>query len=266
MAVRRSLIHLPVFVLSGAGALFLLIWLAYHWGWFLPPITGVMSLPAFFVLVLLIGAGLGLFTWLGFEIGRRRKNRVGRSSGDDRRGAYLRGFALSLLLFLLLGTISGLVLIVPEARGRPLSSESGVALLKVLGYVVVLGPSALMALVNGLLTGARAKPNAIRAFLGGLALSVCGGIAFLLPLILLIQLLIHLPSCAQTEPPTCGHLYFGPTFWMVVLSILVACGALVVGFSSGVAVGVGVLVARRTERRWAPVLRRGSLPTPPDAG
>jgi hypothetical protein len=167
MAVRHSLVHLPIFVLSGAGDLLLLMWLAYRWGWFLPPITGVLSLPAFFVLVLLIGAGLGLFTWLGFEIGRLRKSRVGRSSGGDQRGAYLQGFALSLLLFLVLGTISGLVFIVPVAKGRLLSSESGVALLTVLGYVVVLGSSAVVALVNGLLIGARAKPNAIRAFLGG---------------------------------------------------------------------------------------------------
>lgn len=251
MAVRRSLVHLPVFVLSGAGTLVLLIWLAYRWGWFVPPITDALSLPTFFVLVLLFGAGLGLFTWVGFEVGRRRKSRVGRSSGGDQRSTYLRGFTLSLLLLLVLGTMSGLVFIVPEARGRSLSSESGVAmaLLTALGYVVVLGPPAVVALVNGLLTGARAKPNARSAFLGGLALGVCDGIAFLLPLILLIRLLVIPPACAQTEPPTCGHLYFGPAYWMEVLSLLVACGALLVGFSSGVAAGLGVLVARRTERR-----------------
>jgi hypothetical protein len=266
MAIRRSLFHLPAFALSGAGTLLLLIWLAYRWRWLSPPTTDVLSLPAFFVLVLLIGAGLGLFTWLGFEIGRLRQSRVGRSSGGDQRGAYLRGCALSLLLFLVLGTIYGLVFIVPEATGRSLSSESGMALLTVLGYVVVLGSPALVPLVNGLLIGARAKPNVIRAFLGGLTLGVCGGIAFLLPLIFLIRLLVIPPSCAQTEPPTCGHLYFGPTFWMEVLSILVASGALLVGFSSGVAAGLGVLVARLTERRWAPVLRRGSLPPPSDTG
>jgi hypothetical protein len=268
MAVRRSLFHLPAFVVSGAGTLLLLMWLAYRWGWLSPPSTDVLSLPAFFVLVLLIGAGLGLFTWLGFEIGRLRHSRVGRSSGGDQRGAYLRGFALSLLLFLALGTIFGLVFIVPEAIGRPRSSASGMpmALLTVLGYVVVLGSPALVPLVNGLLIGARAKPNALRAFLGGPALGVCGGIAFLLPLILLIRLLIIPPACAQTEPPTCGHLYFGPTFWMEVLSFLVAWSALLVGFSSGVAAGLGVLVAQRTETRWAPVLQRGSLPPLSDAG
>jgi len=179
MAIRRSLFHLPAFALSGAGTLLLLMWLAYRWGWLSPPSTDVVPLPAFFVLVLLIGAGLGLFTWLGFEIGRLRHSRVGRSSGGDQRGAYLRGFALSLLLFLVLGTIYGLVFIVPEAIGRPRSSASStaMALLTVLGYVVVVGSPALVPLVNGLLIGARAKPNAIRAFLGGLALAVCGGIA-----------------------------------------------------------------------------------------
>src|SRR5258705_2634849 len=113
----------------------------------------------------------------------------------------MRRLGLMLPLFMVMGTIYSLVFIVPEATGRSLSSESGMALLTVLGYVVVLGSPALVPLVNGLLIGARAKPNAIRAFLGGLTLGVCGGIAFLLPLIFLIRLLVILPSCAQTEPP-----------------------------------------------------------------
>ncbi|HZC77642.1 MAG TPA: hypothetical protein VE258_07825, partial [Ktedonobacterales bacterium] len=251
---------------SGAGILLLLMWLAYRWGWLSPPTRDVVSLPTFFVLILLIGAGLGLFSWVGFEIGRRRQSRVRRSSGSDQRGAYLRGFALSLLLFLVLGTIYGLVFTVPVAIGRPLSSESDMALFTVVGYVVIVGSPALVPLVNGLLTGARATPNALRAFLGGLTLGVCGGMAFLLPLILLIRLLVIPPSCAQTEPPTCSFLYFGPTFWMKVLSFLVACVALLVGFCSGVAAGLGVLGARLTERRWASVLQRGSLPPPSGSG
>ena len=79
----------------------------------------------------------------------------------------------------------------------------------------------------------------------GTGVVVALGIAFLLPVIVLIRLLAILPLCAETNPPTCGYWYFGPTFTRDILSFLVAWIVLLVGFSSGVAAGLGVLVARR---------------------
>ena len=249
MSVRSSLSHLPAFVLAGAGTLLLLIWLAYRWSWLSP--------PNLFVLALLTGAGIGLLSWLGFEIGRlrwRARIRARTSSGEDQRGAYLRSFALSLLGFLVLGALYGLVLTAPVAVGQSRSSGTGIdmALLTVVGNVVIYGSPAVVPLVNGLLTGARAKPNAGRATIGGLVLGVGGSLAFLLPTVLLI-LLIR-PSCAETEPPSCGYFYFGPSFWVKILSLLVTGGGLLVGFSSGVAAGLGVLVARLMDRRLSRAL------------
>jgi hypothetical protein len=254
MAVRRSLAHLPAFVLAGTGTLPLLIGLASrYWGW--------LALPDPFVVVLalLTGTGIGQLSWLGFELGRRRWRRASTSgtssAGQETRGASLRswrrlrGFALSVLGFLVLGTLYGLIDTVPAAVGQPLSSGTGIgtALLTILGDVVVYGAPALVPLVNGLLTGARATPTAGGALLGGLALGVCGGMAFLLPAILLLRLIP--PSCAVTTPPSCGPWYFGPAFWVPVLSVLVAWVALLVGVTSGVATSLGMLVARLTDRR-----------------
>src|SRR5712692_3610628 len=113
MAVRRSLAHLPAFVLAGTGTLPLLIGLASRWGW--------LALPNQFVVVLalLTGTGIGLLSWLGFELGRRRWRRASTSgtssAGQEARGASLRsrrrlrGFALSVLGFLVLGTLYGLI-------------------------------------------------------------------------------------------------------------------------------------------------------------
>jgi len=253
MAVRRSLAHLPAFVLAGTGTLPLLIGFASRGGW-----LGVPSPFVLVLLALLIGALIGLLSWLGFELGRRRWRRAstsGTTSGQEPRSAtrrswrWLRGFALSLLGFLLLGTLYGLIDTVPSALGQPLLSGAGTgtALLTILGYVVVYGAPALVPLANGLLTGARATPTVGGGLLGGLALGVGGGLAFLLPALLL--LLMIPPSCAVTKPPSCGPWYFGPAFWVPVLSALVAWVALLVGVSSGAATGLGVFVARLTDRR-----------------
>jgi hypothetical protein len=252
MTVRRSLAHLPTFVVAGASILPLLIGIASRLGWLALPN------PFGFVLALLTGAGIGLLSWLGFELGRWRWQRASTSwtssAGQDVRGASLparrglRSLALSVLGFLVLGTLYGLIATVPAALGQPLASKTGIvtALLTLLGYIVVFGTPAVVPLVTGLITGARATPTASGALLGGVALGVCGGMAFVLPAILL--LLLIRPACAVTKPPSCGPWYFGPAFWVRVLSILVAWVAVLVGVSSGVATGLGVLVARRSDR------------------
>jgi hypothetical protein len=256
MSVRRSLSHLPAFVLAGAGVFLLLSMLYYRWGWLSSSSTVLFSPPNLFILVSLFGAGIGLLSWLGYELGRRRWLQGERSSGMGQRGGYLRDFAFGLGAFLLLGTAFGLIATVPNAMGEPVSGSGiGVALLNVFLYVTLLGAPVLVPLINGLLTGALAVPNAARAFLSGLAVTIGGSIGFLLPAILF--LLLVLPACARTVPQSCGYWYFGPSFWVAILSIFALWAAVTVGLSSSIAASLGVLVARLTDRRMADGLPAG---------
>jgi hypothetical protein len=245
MIVRRSLGHLPAFVVAGSGAFLLVTWLYERLGW-LEPLT-----PSLVVLMLASGAGIGLLSWLGFEIGRLRWRRARRFSGATPRGVSLRGYAFSLLGLLVLGTLYGLILTVPAATGQTVALGNGVGLtlLTLLGYALVFGAVAVIPAANGLLSGDQATPSAGRALLGGLALGVGGSVAFVLPAILLVALIP--PSCAVTKPPSCGPWYFGPSFFVGVLRTLAIWGGPLVGFASGVAASLGVLVARLTDRRLA---------------
>ena len=114
MRIRRRLAHLLAFVLAGTGASLLLIWLYDRWGWLKSAFFDPSN--TLFVLLLVSTAGIGLFTGLGFEIGRARAS---RSPGADGRGAALSGFALSLLVLLGLGALFGLILTVPAALAPP---------------------------------------------------------------------------------------------------------------------------------------------------
>jgi hypothetical protein len=256
MSVRRSLSHVPAFVLAGAGVFLLLSLLYYHWGWLSSPSMVLFSPPILFTLVVLVGAGIGLLSWLGYELGCRRRLRGERSSSMGQRGGYLRDFAFGLGAFLLLGTIFGLIATIPNALGEPVSGSGiGVALLNVFVYVTLLGAPVLVPLINGLLTGALPVPNAAHAFFSGLAVTIGGGIGFLLPAILF--LLLVLPACARTVPQSCGYWYFGPSFWVAILGIFALWAAVTVGLSSSIAASLGVLVARLADRRMVGELPAG---------
>jgi hypothetical protein len=206
---------------------------------------------------LLTGGSIGLLGWLGFAVGSWVHAR--RSAGINPRGGYLRSFALSLLLFVLLGTIwfvaTGMIYgglnLVPQVSGV----YAGI--LTVLALVVDLGAVVLVPLVIGLLTGTQAKPNPGRTFLGGLALGAGAGIAFLLPPIVLFKLLVPTSACAETNPPSCGSFYIGPNWFINNISYLVGWIAFQVGFTSAVAAGIGVLVARLADRRPREILSSG---------
>ncbi len=247
MSVLRRVAHLSAFLLAGTGAFFLLVWLYVRWNW-----LSLLTSSGPFVVALLIGAGIGFLSWVGFEIGRRRWRRARASSGTGLRGGALRGFALSLLWLLVLGILAGLVVTVPKAAGPGLGSGHGIslALLTVVFYVLFAGVAAVIPTTTGLLTGAQTEPGAARALLGGMSLGVCGGVAFALPLVLLILLVPGpVPSCAQARPPRCGFLYFTPAFYAEALGTVAVLLALTVGVASGIATGLGVLAARLIDRR-----------------
>jgi hypothetical protein len=247
MSVRRSLSHLLAFVLAGAGIFLLSI---VFWGWISNSLTSLgyslgYSLPNFFLLVLLIGAGFGLLSWLGYELGSQLSG-VRSSRGTGPRGGYARDYALGILVFLVLGTAAGLLATIPSAVGPPVSgSGAGVALLNVVVSVILLATLALVPLVNGLLISAHALPT-VGAFLSGLVVVLGGCMAFVIPATL--ASLLILPACARTVPQSCRLMDFRSDQW----GLLAFGVALAVVFPSSVTVGLGVLVARLTDARAAP--------------
>jgi hypothetical protein len=243
MSVRRRLSLLAAFVLSGAGALLLLIWIYYLLGWI--PTSGHLFgfPPNLLVLGLIPGAGIGLLVWSGFVIGRRRAM---RSSGPHSRGVYLRAVGSSLLIFLALGTLTGVVITVPRALAQTAftaQSGQGAPLNEVIAYILLYGSLAALPLVNGLLTGSRTQTGAVAAFLGGTALAIGGSIAYFLPVSLLI-LLVHgpIPACARTNPPYCGLMYFSPAVEAEILDLVGVWVAVTVGITASAAAFVGTFV------------------------
>jgi hypothetical protein len=248
MAVRRSLSHLPGFVLAGAGIFLLSI---VFWGWLSNSLAWLEyslehSQPNLFILVLLLGAGFGLLSWLGYELGSRlRGERSSRSPGPH--GGYARDYSFGILVFLVLGTGFGLLSTSPSAMGLPVSgSGGGVALLNVLAYVILFAPLVLVPLGNGLLIGAYAL-RTFGAFLSGVAVTIGGCLAFVVSES--IASLLVLPACERTVPQSCCMMdcrgVMGP--WILVYGAAVA-----VVLPSSIAASLGVLVARITDARAAP--------------
>jgi hypothetical protein len=122
MSVRRRLVFLAAFVLFGAGTFLVLIWICHLLGWI--PTSGLLFgfPPNMLVLGLIPGAGIGLLVWLGFVIGRRR---AVRSSDPLGRGVYVRAFEVSLLIFLALGTLTGVMISVPRALDQAAFTAQG---------------------------------------------------------------------------------------------------------------------------------------------
>jgi hypothetical protein len=196
--------------------------------------------------VILIGAGFGLLSWLGYELGSRLRG-MRSSRGTGPRGGYARDYALGMLVFLVLGTALGLLPTIPSAEGQPASgSGTSVALLSVLVSVILLAALALMPLVNGLLISAHALPT-VGAFLSGLEVIIGGCMAFVVPATLASVLIP--PACARTVPQSCCMMdcrgAMGP--WLLVFGAAIA-----VVLPSSVTAGLGVLVARLTDARAAP--------------
>jgi hypothetical protein len=248
MSFRRGLLVLAAFVLSGAGSFLLLTWIYYLLGWIATPGLSFDSTPNLPIISLILGAGIGLLSWLGFVIRRRR---AGRPPSAVSRGAYRRSFGLSLLLFLALGTLTGLIIAVPQALSQSAFSaqaEQGVPLNDVIAYILIYGSLAVLPFVSGLLAGSRARPVAIAAFLGGMALAIGGAIVYLLPLSLLI-VLVHDPSpgCATSNPPYCGFIYFSPMVEAEILDLVGVWRAFTVGSAASAAAFVGTFIFGLTD-------------------
>jgi hypothetical protein len=243
MSVRRRLFFLAAFVLFGAGTFLLLIWIYFLLGWI--PTSGLLFgfPPNMLVLGLIPGAGIGLLVWLGFVIGRRR---VVRSSDPHGRGVYVRAFEVSLLIFLALGTLTGVMISVPRALDQAAftaQSGQGAPINEVIAYILIYGSLAALPLVSGLLTGSRTQPRAGVAFLGGMVLAIGGVIVYLLPMSLLI-VLVHgpIPACATTDPPHCDFIYFSPAVEAGILDLVGVWVAVSVGITASAAAFTGTFV------------------------
>jgi hypothetical protein len=250
MSFRRSLSLPAAFVLAGAGFFLLLSWIYYLLGWYSGGLF-FQPTPNLALVAAIIGAGIGLLSWLGFAIGKQRRSRAGEPSGGHAPGTYLRSFGVGLLVFLALGTLTGLIIAVPRALGQTAvntGSEQGVTLDDVITYVFIYGSLAVVPLVTGLLTGSRARPGAVLAFLGGLALAIGGAIVYLLPVSLLI-VLVHgpVPACATADPPACSFIYFSPSFDAEIIDLLGLWAAITVGIAASAAAFVGVAVMGLTD-------------------
>jgi hypothetical protein len=195
-----------------------------------------------------MGAGIGLLSWLGFAIGKRRWSQSGDLSGGRASATYRRGFGRSLLLFLALGTLLGVIITVPRALGPTASTASGggETLYDVIVYVSAYGTLAVLPFVSGLLTGSRPRPGPVLALLGGLALAIGAAIVYLVPVTILILLVTPpVPACATTYSTGC--IYFGPIFDAAVLDLIGLWTAATVGVAASAAAFAGVVALGLTD-------------------